>query len=64
MTGANEKPQKKTTMAFRDDLSTRLRLEAIQLDRGHGDLSETLREAVHEYITAHAVVREPALVGL
>lgn len=52
---ASKKPQTITTMAFRDQLSVRLRLEAIQLDRGHQDLSETLREAVREYIAAHPV---------
>ena len=57
MATANETPQKKTTMAFRDDLSTRLRLEAIQLERGHGDLSETLREAVREYISHRPVAK-------
>ena len=43
------------TVAFRTDLSTRLRLEAVQHDRGHAFVSETLREAVLEYIARHSV---------
>ena len=44
---------KVATVAFRTDQSTKLRLEAIQLDRGHSFVSETLREAVLEYIARH-----------
>lgn len=54
-----EKPQKKTPMAFRDTLSVRLRLEAIQHERSHGDLSDTLREAVREYIANHPIADTP-----
>lgn len=44
---------KRTTMAFRDDMIQRKRLEAIQVAKGHRELSDTLREAVSEYVTAH-----------
>ena len=39
-----------TTMAFRVAKARRSMLEAIQHEKGHGDLSVTLREAVDEYI--------------
>lgn len=42
-----------TTLAFRVPIPRRLMLEAIQHERGHGDLSETLREAVDAYIDDH-----------
>jgi hypothetical protein len=37
-------------MAFRVAKARRAMLEAIQHEKGHGDLSVTLREAVDEYI--------------
>ena len=40
-------------MAFRHLLSRRTMLEAIQQEKGHADLSDTLREAVDEYIERH-----------
>ena len=43
------------TVAFRTDRSTKLRLEAVQHERGHVFVSETLREAVLEYIDRHAL---------
>ncbi len=43
------------TIAFRTDLSTRLRLEAVQHDQGHAFVSDTLREAVNEYIARHTL---------
>lgn len=45
---------KRTTVAFRTDFAMRYRLEAIQHERGHAQLSDTLREAVAEYITRHS----------
>jgi hypothetical protein len=39
-----------TTIAFRVAKSRRSMLEAIQHEKGHSDLSITLREAVDEYI--------------
>lgn len=42
-----------TTVAFRIPRSRRLMLEAIQHESGHADLSETLREAVDNYIDAY-----------
>ena len=44
---------RRVTMAFRDDALQRKRLEAIQVARGHDDLSDTLREAVGAYIDDH-----------
>lgn len=44
-------------MAFRHLISRRRMLEAIQAEKGHGDLSETLREAVDTYIDNY--LREP-----
>ena len=37
-------------MAFRHKESTRMLLRAIQKRKGHDDLSDTLREAVEQYI--------------
>lgn len=37
-------------ISFKHRLSRRRMLEAIQHERGHGELSVTLREAVDEYI--------------
>lgn len=39
-----------TTMAFRHYRKRRRQLEVIQAERGHGDLSDTLRDAVDTYI--------------
>lgn len=54
MGNASAVPPKRTTVAFRTDIPTRLRLEAIQHEKGHDQLSDTLREAVGEYIERHA----------
>lgn len=40
-------------LSFRMQLSRRRLLEAIQSQRGHGSLGETLREAADEYIVRH-----------
>ena len=42
-----------TTMAFRYPVTRRQVLEAIQREKGHAQLSDTLREAVTEYIERH-----------
>jgi hypothetical protein len=44
---------KATTLAFRYPKTRRAMLEAIQQERGHSDLSVTLREAVDQYIERH-----------
>lgn len=48
--GRTRETARHTTMAFRHLMSRRRLLEAIQHERGHLDLSETLREAADEYI--------------
>lgn len=55
--GRTRERAKHTTMAFRHLISRRRMLEAIQAEKGHGDLSETLREAVDTYIDNY--LREP-----
>lgn len=45
--------QAKSTMAFRHAVSRRRMLEAIQAEKGHVDLSDTLREAVDDYIDGY-----------
>ena len=47
-------------MAFRHRESRRLMLEVIQKREGHSDLSETIRDAVDEYIDRHLLRRETA----
>lgn len=42
-----------TTMAFRHKLLRRKQLELIQFERGHNDLSDTLREAVDQYVETY-----------
>jgi hypothetical protein len=42
-----------TTLAFRFPLARRRLLESIQADKGHAQISDTLREAVNEYIDRH-----------
>ena len=42
-----------TTVAFRLRKSHRAVLESIQSEKGHAQLSDTLREAVDEYIARH-----------
>lgn len=53
MTANTPRTRTTTTIAFRVPIARRLMLEAIQHERGHGDLSVTLREAVDEYIDGH-----------
>lgn len=40
-------------LSFKVRLSRRRLLEAIQAQRGHGSMGETLREAMEEYIARH-----------
>lgn len=45
--------EKLRVISFKHRESRRLMLEAIQREKGHEDLSETLREAIDIYIDAH-----------
>jgi hypothetical protein len=50
---ANATTDRFVPMAFRHLESRRLMLEVIQKREGHGDLSQTIRDAVDEYIDRH-----------
>lgn len=51
---------KMVPMAFRHRESRRMMLEVIRRRDGHTDLSETIREAVDEYIDRHLLRPERA----
>ena len=50
MTANNKRARETTTVAVRIPLVRRRQLELIQVERGHDDLSDALREAFSEYI--------------
>lgn len=50
MRANTRKTKGQTTLAFRYSKARRAMLEAIQVEKGHADLSITLREAADQYI--------------
>lgn len=60
MRASTPKTKGQTTLAFRHSIARRAMLEAIQHEKGHGDLSVTLREAMDQYIDLYLRHREQA----